>query len=379
MRKILLATTALVGFGVTGAAQAATSPLNVTVGGGIEFVAGASHESKASGMTDPTGGDFETIYSLSFGVNGKTSNGIEYGGDLALDNDIDHASWTPFGGNSNSVFLTKATIFMAGSLGKIQVGDARGATDLTVVAPSVTGIRYLDFLDLTMFAKNFIVGIDGKDHSTNVTYFTPKIGNDLGKLQAAFTYTPNFHSYGSTVTLTESGTYKNLVKGVLAYSGNIKSVAVGASAHIINGATGSGIVPASTMRDFTAWGVGAQAAYRDFTVGANYVDKGHHAMLPGNTKDQQLYGAGLKYEAGKVALGVNYNGGEGYNGGLVDPLAPATPNDYVKSFNVYGIGGAYTWTPGLTTNVNGVLFGQKLDTGTKNDGYVVLISQKLAF
>ena len=48
MRKILLATTALVGFAVAGAAQAAapasTSPINVTVGGSVDFLAGAFHE-----------------------------------------------------------------------------------------------------------------------------------------------------------------------------------------------------------------------------------------------------------------------------------------------------------------------------------------------
>jgi hypothetical protein len=375
MRKILLATTALVGFVAAGAAQAATAPLNVTVGGSVDFVAGTSHESKASGMTNPTDGDFETIYSLVFDMNGKAANGLEYGGELVLDNDIDPATTPPFGGNSNTVAVTRAFVFMSGAFGKIQVGDSHGSTDLTVMAPSVSGIRYLDFLDLSLFAKNFIVGIDGKDHSTNVTYYTPKIGNDMGKLQAAVTYAPNFNSYGSTVSLTETGMYKNVIKGAVAYTGNISSVAVTASANIITGATDS----SSIYRDFTAWGVGAQAARNGFTVGANYVDKGHHSMIAGDTKDEQLYGAGLKYEFYKLAVGFNYNGGEGYNGGIVDPLAPMVPNDYVKTFNAYGIGGAYTWAPGLTTNVSGVLFNQELDTGTDNDGYVLLVSQKLTF
>jgi hypothetical protein len=371
MRKILLATAA---FFFTVTAQAAPSPLNVTVGGGVEFVAGASHESKASGATNPVGGDFETVYNLAFGATGK-ANGLDYGGNLVLDNDIDHANGIPFAGHSNSIYVTKAIVFMGGAFGKIQLGDARGATDLTVVAPSVGGIRYLDFLDLNEFAKNFIVGIDGKDHSTNMTYYTPKVGNSLGKVQAGVTYTPNLHTYGSTATLQQTGTYKNVVKGVLAYTGNIKSVAVGASTHIITGAADN----SSIYRDFTAWGVGAQAAYQGITVGGNFLDKGHHSLIAGDTKDQNLYGASVTYEFSNVALGFNYNGGEGYNSGLIDPLAPGVVTDYVKSFNVYGVGGSYAWTHGLTTTVNGVLFGQKIDTGTKNDGYVLLLSQKLAF
>ena len=83
MRKILLATTALVGFAVAGAAQAATAPLNVTVGGDVNFIAGTSHESKdaTKGISlDRANLDFETLYSLNFGITGKAASGIEYGG-----------------------------------------------------------------------------------------------------------------------------------------------------------------------------------------------------------------------------------------------------------------------------------------------------------
>ncbi len=371
MRKILLATTALVGFAMAGAAQAATAPIDVTVGGSVNFVAGAFHESKAAGATDSSSGDFETIYSLAFGVKGKTCCGIEYGGDLVLDNDIDAED--NFIGSSNNVAVSKAAIFMSGRYGKLQLGDARGATDITVGAPNISGVRYLDFLSVTSFAKGFVVGIDGKDHSTNVTYYTPQMGNDLGKLQAAVTYTPNFNDYGSDVILarTSLNAYKNLIKGALAYTGNIQSVAVKASASIINGASDSD----ASVRDFTAWGFGAQAGYKGVTLGANYVEKGHYSMIAGETKDQQMYGAGVKYEFDKYAVGFNYMGGDGYSRALTGTGTA----DYVKTFNTYGFGGTYTWAPGLTTNVNGVLFNQETDAGTDNDGYVLLVSQKLAF
>jgi hypothetical protein len=53
--------------------------------------------------------------------------------------------------------------------------------------------------------------------------------------------------------------------------------------------------------------------------------------------------------------------------------------NYVKDFDSYGLGGTYTWAPGLTTNLDGVMFDQEMETGVKNDGYVLLVSQKLAF
>lgn len=364
MRKILLATTAIVGFAAAGAAQAANSPLNVTVGGSVDFVAGASRESKSSGATNTTGGDFETIYSLSFGVTGKAANGIEYGADLVLDNDIDSTELVGGG----DIDVTKAIVHMSGAFGKVQLGDARGATDLAVGAPVVAGIRYIDFLGAGNFAKDLVVGVDSLDHSTNVTYYTPKVGNDMHKVQAAVSYVPQQQS-GSNVALVGNSDYRNTIKGAVAYNGSINNVAVNASAHMISAATSS--APA-VLRDFTSWGLGAQAAYQGFTLGANYTDNGHYNTVVTETKNQQTYAVGLTYELNKVAVGVDYLNAKGYSDA-------AFANGYVKTFNKYGVGGTYTWAPGLTTTVNGVLFNQKTQAGVENDGYVLLVSQKLAF
>ncbi len=368
MRKFLLATTALIGFAAAGAAQAATAPLTVTVGGDIEFVAGAMHESRNSGATDPSSGDFETIYSLAFGVAGKATNGMEYGGNIVLDNDI-KASTAALSGESNSIYVTQADVFMSGAYGKLRMGDFRGATELAVTAPSVAGIRYIDFLNSSSnFAKDLVVGIDGRDHSTNVTYYTPKFGGNMGKVQAAVTYTPNFGEYGSDVQLTVPTGFRNVIKGAVAYDGNIKSVAIKASADIINGT-----VDSASVRDFTAWGVGAAAAYNGFTLGANYTDMGDYNTNAAMNKDQNTYGVGLKYEFCKYTVGFDYFGGTGYSGFLAS-------NDRVKSFDIYNFGGAYTWAPGLTTTANAVLFDQNAATVTNdNKGYVLLVSQKLAF
>ena len=389
MRKILLATTALIGFAAAGAAQAAPAPLTVTVGGGVDFLAGAFHSSRAAGATNPSSGDFETLYSLDFGIAGKSASGVEYGGALALDNypDINNL----FAGNGNNVAVRTADIFMSGAFGKVQLGDARGATDLIVATPSVgegqVSGRYIDFLDSETYSKSFIVGVDGTDHGTNVTYYTPKVGNDKNKVQLGVTFTPNFYDYGSTVVLAEktaptvgNSPYKNVVKGALAYAGAAGDVKLDASAHIISGV--SDVIGANgKVRDFTAWGVGAKAALRGFTFGGTYVDMGHYATNIGQRKDQQQYGAGVTYDfCCKLAMGVSYLGGSAYDNMLSLPIAATGLNrNYVKDFNSYGVGGAYIWAPGLTTNVDGVLFSQKADVTSKNDGYVLLVSQKLAF
>ena len=86
MRKILLATTALVAF--AGAAQAAESPISVNVGGYVDFRAAQFHESDKSQGTSIVSKrrstDFETEYRLNISAEGKAANGIEYGGLVSL-------------------------------------------------------------------------------------------------------------------------------------------------------------------------------------------------------------------------------------------------------------------------------------------------------
>ena len=409
MRKLLLATTAILGFAVAGAAQAATtpttSPITVNVGGTVDVLAGLYHESARTTTAQRANHDFETLYGLNFDVNGKAGNGLEYGGKLTLDNNPDITN--AFAGNGNSVQVDQAYIFLSGAFGKVQLGDSHGATDLALLAPvvgegQVYG-RYIDFLDTTKFAKNFVAGVDVTDHSTNVTYYTPKVGNDMHKVQAAFSYVPNFYNNGASVTTTQNSTasnarspYKDVVKGALAYTGTFHPVTVGASAQIISGSSGvkttgtagtSGPTwilnaPAGNVQDFTAWGLGAQAAAEGFTLGGSYLDQGHYNTVATQTKSQHVESAALKYEFNKVAVGVSYLGGEGYSNLLDAPAAGTAAGksyNYVKDFSSYGVGGAYTWAPGLTSNLDGVSFQQKTDAGTKNDGYVLLVSQKLAF
>lgn len=390
MRKILLATTALVGFAVAGAAQAATSPLNVTVGGSTEFVAGTFHESKASNPTaDRAHSDFETLYALTFGVTGKGA-GFDYGANLTLDNASDVVNG--FAGEENQVRVSKADVFMSGKFGKIDLGDTRGATDLALTAPVVGAGqvygRYIDFLDTATFAKSFVAGVDATDHSTNISYYTPKVGNEAHKVQAGVTYQPNMYDFGSNTVKYDNATryspYSDVVKGAVVYTGSFKPVTVGVSAQAITASADASdasqytwtSAAAGKVRDFTAWGLGAQAAMDGFTLGGNYLDMGHYNTAGDQSKNQEEYGVALKYEFSKVAVGVSYLGGEGYD----NTLGVAAPGDaYVKSFNSYGVGGSYTWASGLTTNVDGVMFDSKTDANVKNDGYVLLVSQKLAF
>ena len=137
---------------------------------------------------------------------------------------------------------------------------------------------------------------------------------------------------------------------------------------------------------FFAWGLGGQLGFDQvagLTVGGSYNNLGHYNAAQGQNKAQDVWTAGAKYEFDKVGVAVSYENASEYDnmllGGTVVGTKP-TANNYVGNFNGYGAGATYTWFPGLTSAVDGMLFQQKVDNQLDhNDGYVVMLSQKLTF
>ncbi len=86
MRKILLATTALIGVAFAGAAQAAApaSPISLNVGGYNDFVAGMGHGGINTQGSSAVNKDFEDEFKIAFDALGKASNGMEYGANISL-------------------------------------------------------------------------------------------------------------------------------------------------------------------------------------------------------------------------------------------------------------------------------------------------------
>lgn len=420
MRKVLLATTAMIGVAFAGAAHAAApaSPISLNVGGYNDFVAGLYHESEGTapvvagtGLNNRTNHDFEDEFKLNFDALGKGSNGIEYGANLSLWNGPEAGNlWE---GGNNGVAVNSAYVWMSGAFGKVLFGDEHGASDLFVYAPTVgegqVDGRYRDFVDTTTLAYFQPSGIDNTEHSTKITYYTPKVGNDMNKVQLGVSYMPNMYNYGqdvvkynNTTPAVGTGTttngvspYSDVVKGAVQYTGNFHPVNVTLSGQIINGFASHG--PASTTilngglvgtglagqgaQDFTSWGLGGQVGFAGFTVGASYTDLGSYNTVHNQNKSQDVATIGGKYEFDKVGVAASWLTGEGYANYIPGNVAQnGTDTNYVSSFNAWSVGAVYTWFPGLSSNVDGVLFRQSDDSVTDhNNGYVVLVSQRLAF
>lgn len=404
MRKLLLATTAIVGVAFAGAAHAApASPISLNVGGYSDFVAGFFHEAQSTSPGNGTRAnhDFETEAKLNFDATGKAANGVEYGANIGLWNGSEASNlW----GNGGTTFaLNSGYVWLSGAFGKALFGDEHGASDLFVYAPTVgegqIDGRYTDFIDHHSLAFFQASGIDNTEHSTKITYYTPKVGNDVHKVQLGVSFIPTLYDYGQSVNLYKNGSgtskvspYVDVIKSALQYTGKFGKVDVTGSAQLIAGshsnATGTVLFGGTNgvsglARDFTSYGFGTQVGYNGWTFGGSYNDLGHYGeVVTGQTKKQRTYSTGVKYEFDKVAVAANYLGAQGYANYLQTTAgaAPTAANAYVSSFNSYGAGAAYTWFPGLTSNLDGVFFNQKSGAvADRNDGYVVLVSQKLAF
>ncbi len=409
MRKVLLATTALVGVAFAGAAHAAsTSPISLNVGGYTDFVAGIWHEAQGTTAAPRASRDFETEYKINFDAVGKGSNGIEYGANVSLWNgpEVTNAG-APWTGGGTAATINSAYVWLSGAFGKVMLGDEHGATDLFVYAPTVgegqVDGRYMDFVDPTTLDRFYASGVDNTEHSTKITYYTPKVGNDMNKVQLGVSYAPNLYNYGQAVTKYNTGAagvgatspYQDVIDGAVEYWGNFHPVTVALSADITTGSAGAagagagagsaGLYPTAPgvagFSDYTTFGLGGQVGFSGFTVGASYVDMGRYGAVHGQNKSQDVWTFGGKYEFDKVGVAVSYLTGEGYDNLLNAGFSATTTNtNYVSSFNAWGVGAVYTWFPGLTTNADGVLFQQgvsnEIDT---NNGYVLLVSQRLAF
>lgn len=418
MRKILLATTALVGiaaFAPTAQAQTKDSPLNVNIGGYVDFRAGVFTESDdilggtgSFGLGTPgerRNHDFETEFKINVDVDGKAMRGIEYGGRISLWNG---ATYSGIVAGSTDVHTADAYVYLSGAYGKVVLGDHNGASDLIVYAPTV-GLgqvdgQYTNFTDPTTLAPFMPTYIEnGTDYSTKVTYMTPKVGNDKHKVQLGVSYAPNSPDAGQNVTkysgssglgsssiISASGgsaSYRNAIKGAVQYEGSFSPVNVVLSANVITANADATNFSDAAYKGFTSWGIGGQLAYAGFTVGGNYQDAGSFGAATNTAtgaeqnKDQHTWSAGVKYEAAKWAAAFSYLSGKGYNNAFTSASAPtANTSNYVKDFNAYGVGGTYTWFPGMATQLDYVHFSQeRSDVSSKNAGNVVVLSQKLTF
>src|SRR3954468_21917856 len=144
MKKILLGTTAIAAAALY--AQSAQAQLTVSLGGYTEFF-GAYYEDDSSNRTNR---EFQLETEIVVRADGKADNGLLYGAKVELQN----STPTTQGLNSTGVGTDEASVYLAGTWGRLELGDFDGAADTLAIYAPLIGIEQIDgdaydFLDVT--------------------------------------------------------------------------------------------------------------------------------------------------------------------------------------------------------------------------------------
>src|SRR3954447_15155902 len=131
MKRILLTGTAL----ATGMlfAPVAQAQITVSLGGYTEFFAGF-YDDDVPGRTDR---EFELETEIVVRADGKADNGLLYGAKIELQNSTPNL-------NSTGVSTDEASVYLAGTWGRLELGDFDGAADTLAIYAPLIGMEQID-------------------------------------------------------------------------------------------------------------------------------------------------------------------------------------------------------------------------------------------
>ncbi|WP_417831180.1 porin [Terasakiella sp.] len=378
MKKLLVASTALVAFAAVNSAQAA-DPIKISVGGYMNQFVGYTDQDE-DGQQDYAEVNINSETELYFRGSTTLDNGLTIGVNIDRYSDRDDAG-------GDDVFLQVSS----DSIGKIRIGQTKGAAyALSHSAPNVAlGNNDGDVSDWiarpTQTAKLDNSASTGETFVYSDQTMTADEGNDGQKIVY---WTPNFSgfqagvSYGiqrngaaieSAVDVGGSNTRNDTAWDAgIAYNGEFSGVSVGADVTYqrnFNGGTTGTLV-----EDREAWRGGLSVGVAGFTIGGSYRSTDNERSI--KDIDSSGWDLGVSYKTGPYGVSFSYASFE------EDSSATATTEDKAKT---WVLGGSYDMGAGVT--LIGSVFGAEYDDGATNtvnstndnEGFGVVTGLKVSF
>ena len=265
MRKLMLATTALLGCGMIAAASPAHALDKVSVGGEYIVRVGMFDYDNISGLTDSNTRDVRNDVEVIFGVEGTLDNGIVYGGKTELQN------------SGSNIAVDEASMYFKGSFGYVELGDNDGAIDkMHVYAPHV-GIE----MDVDNGPSIFLNGqisplaqaLEFADN-TKVTYMTPAYSG----FQLGVSWTPEVGNEGTMVSYDETqSVLDDFFEVAVRYDAEYESFKM----RFMGGYTTGDYESTTVLEDISTWMIGMDVTYGSFTFGGAYVDYSDSGLAAG--------------------------------------------------------------------------------------------------
>jgi len=426
MKRILLATTTLIGAAGLYAGTAFADTPKVTVGGYANFEAGYASDDLDKSPTTLQYGNaerpqaFRSDTQVDFKIDGKNDSGLGYGGEIDLLAD------TSTDVQGRGVNASKTMVYMEGSnWGRFELGSNVGAdgtmkVDAATIARATGGIngdwsyfantgeQFLAQAALplaygTLNSSSFynFTGQHTEENLDKITYYTPRF---VG-LQLGISYLPDQTNrgqgagpdgfgtaFGPDRTKDHAGEAANIFTGGINYDNKFGDVGVTLAA------TGEyGKAQNNLYEDLKAWNAGAKFSYMGVSLAGSYGSWGSsNTLTADHSTGTNYWDIGLAYEYGPFGASITYLDSKfscglgigGLEGGAENGCGAATGDN---KFHNISTGVDYKLAPGLTPyaevswfkeTTNGDVDGET-DSSSEailnNKGYVIIVGTQLNF
>lgn len=407
MKKILLATTGLVGAALVAGAASAETP-KVTLGGYADFQAGYTSDDFD---TNRRSLGFRNDNEITIHVDGKTDGGLGYGAVVDLEADIQDDA------DNQGTNAARTFTYLEGGWGRFELGGNKDAAanlrvDASTLAVATGGINgswtyfvnpdnnataatpagnaaaaageqtvnpYITTSKLTgEHGSMRSAGNESTYNATKVTYYTPRWYG----LQGGVSYTPDLSDRGQSTARADfvgtpafNGTeFGDVWDLALNYENQFSNgIKLAASAAYETGSADTTNLAVNRFESISAWNVGALLGYQGFSVAGSYGDwndTGMRSTAAGN-KDSDYYTLGAAYEGGPFGVSATY---------LDSSTGSGVVGTQDNDFENLVLGADYKLAPGLTPYAEVSFYEyDSAGVGNDNDGTVFILGTQLAF
>jgi len=408
MKKILIASTALVAAGMMSGTASASEKINLKLGGFSKWwVVGQWNDSNYTART-ANGSDINSVdikgdNEVYFGGSTTLDNGIQVGIDIQLE--AGGHTETQAGLTTTGDIIDESYVFVSGGFGKFIVGAKNNGTYLLhVTAPDAAGnwneggIMTGNWAVAKPAKVNTLLGgnttailTDGD--SDGITYVAPTFYG----LTFGGSYKPSSSKDDRGITDLKTQTASEIFGAGALYANTFGGVGVKVSGgwatyNLEAAANNNSASNHSTVNEYST---GSQVSYAGFTVGGSYRKQAVDSQLDNLGVKGSGWDAGVQYASGPYAVSLAY-----FRSSVDSGVANATDNTktYIGSgedtVTAYQLSGKYTLGAGVDllasvghikyhdageTNATGAAGAVASGPSTNNKGWTAMTGLSLAF
>lgn len=285
MKKILLATTAIVGF--AGAATAA----EIRLSGYAEMGIFDGDGDASDGTNLDT--QFHTDWQVNFNFSGETDGGLTFGGRAQIEesNSAANVNGTPQIDDEN--------FFVSGAFGRVTLGETDGAFDWAL--SEIYGGTSLQDDHSTHAGAYWFTGLDGV-YDNQIARYEYSFGDFAVAVSA------ELDDAGTAAVLDDPATPLVNEAAPAVKAGDVNWAVGGKWASNVSGFDVAAAVAYQDNNVNELWGVsGSVAMSNGFSVSAGYADlDGTNDGVGNGIAVDSWYGVGVAYTTGPITVGANY-------------------------------------------------------------------------